>query len=45
MLGLTWLSVVVTQLSYLLVLHLLSRFSSSLRSLTIMEMSQGIIGE
>ena len=45
MLGLTWISVVATQLSYLLVLHLLSRSSSDLRSLTIMEMSQGIIGK
>ena len=48
MLGLTWLFVVLFFsgfLGLLLLLQLLRMISTSLRSLTIMEMSQGIIGE
>ena len=45
MLGLTWVSCVLGILGLLLMLQLLRRISPSLRSLTIVEMSQGIIGE
>ena len=45
MLGLSWLHCVLNQLGFLLLLHLARRHSASLRSLTVMEMGQGIIGK